>query len=111
MSKKIQGTERNWDDGILGASLEHAEPSPNSSLDIDATLAMQSISIRLDKTLIEDLKVIADINNLGYQPLIRRYLTRAVEGEMKQLIRNNASLLKKKGVKSPTDSKSGRKRA
>jgi hypothetical protein len=30
---------------------------------------------------------------------------------MKQLIRNNASLLKKKGVKTSTDAKPGRKRA
>lgn len=111
MSNKIESTDDNWDDGTLGTSLEHAALSASSSIDIDEAMAMQSISIRLDKSLIDDLKLIADINNLGYQPLIRRYLTRIVDSEMKQLIRNNASLLKKKGVKTSTAAKPGRKRA
>ena len=111
MSKKISNTEANWEDGTLGTSLEHAEPSSTNLEDIDTALAMQSISIRLSGSLIDDLKLIAEINGLGYQPLIRRVLTRFVEGETKQLLRDNANLLKKQGVKTSNHMSNDKKRA
>lgn len=111
MSNKISGTETYWEDGTLGNSLEHAELSPNRLEDIDQALAMQSISIRLNGTLIDDLKLIAEINGLGYQPLIRRVLTRFVESETKKLLRDNANLLKKKGVKTSNHHDNDKKRA
>ena len=111
MTKKIAGTEANWEDGTLGTSLEHAEPSSTKLEDIDLALAMQSISIRLSGSLIDELKVIAEINGLGYQPLIRRVLTRFAEGETKQLLRDNVSLLKKQGVKTSNHTSNDKKRA
>ena len=111
MSKNIPGTDAHWEDGTLGTSLEHAEISPNRLEDIDDALAMQSISIRLSRSLIDDLKILAEINDIGYQPLIRRVLTRFVEGETKQLLRDNASLLRKKGVKTSDHTQSDKKRA
>lgn len=111
MSKKISNTEVNWEAGTLGTSLEHAEPSSTNLEDIDTALAMQSISIRLSGSLIDDLKLIAEINGLGYQPLIRRVLTRFVEGETKQLLRDNANLLKKQGVKTSNNMSYDKKRA
>jgi hypothetical protein len=111
MPKNIPGTDAHWEDGTLGTSPEHAEISPNRLEDIDDALAMQSISIRLSRSLIDDLKILAEINDLGYQPLIRRVLTRFVEGETKQLLRDNASLLRKKGIKSSGHTQSDKKRA
>lgn len=95
MAKKIQSTDKNWDNGALGQSEEHAVPSGNTEHRLNEALAMQSISIRLDKSLIEELKLIADINGLGYQPLIRRVLHRFTNSEMKKLVTENAALLKK----------------
>ena len=95
MAKKIQSTDKNWDNGALGQSEEHAMPSSSTEQKLNEAMAMQSISIRLDKSLIEDLKLIADINGLGYQPLIRRVLHRFTNGEMKKLVAEHASLLKK----------------
>lgn len=95
MAKKIQSTDKNWNDGTLGQSEEHAAPSGTTDQKLNEALAMQSISIRLDKSLIEELKLIADINGLGYQPLIRRVLHRFTNSEMKKLVTENAALLKK----------------
>ena len=83
----------------MGASEEHAAPSTTSQHALNEATAMQSISIRLEKALIDELKMIADINGLGYQPLIRRALHRFANGEIKKLVRENASLIKKQTKK------------
>ncbi len=45
---------------------------------IDEALGLQAISIRLQKDIIQKLKVFAKEEGLGYQPLIRQILTRYV---------------------------------
>lgn len=47
---KMDGTDEAWDSGALGASEAHAELAP-AGLDeqIDASLGLQAISIRLPK--------------------------------------------------------------
>lgn len=52
-------------------------------------LALQAISIRLPKALIQDLKDIAQLNGLGYQPLIKQILNRFVDAE-KRMLANEA---------------------
>jgi len=56
-----------------GESEEHAQVSENS-LEIDEAAGLQMISIRLDKTLIEDLKFMGSRRDIGYKPLIRKIL-------------------------------------
>jgi hypothetical protein len=53
---------------------------------INDALELHPISIRLNKSLIEDLKMIADLNGLGYQPLIRQVLTRFTDCEKKKIL-------------------------
>ncbi|MBC8950174.1 BrnA antitoxin family protein [Xenorhabdus sp. TS4] len=53
---------------------------------INEALDLQPISIRLNKSLIEDLKMIADLNGLGYQPLIRQVLNRFANSEKKRIL-------------------------
>lgn len=48
------------------------------SQEVDDSLGLQVITIRLQKTLIEDLKELARKEGLGYQPLMRQILTKAV---------------------------------
>ncbi|MDO3521827.1 hypothetical protein [Ralstonia pseudosolanacearum] len=84
---KITGTEENWDAGVLGADEQHAKAATADVCEaVDKTLGLQAVSIRLPKTLIEDFKIIAKINGMGYQPLMREALIRFVEGEMKMLL-------------------------
>ncbi len=49
-------------------------------------LELQPISIRLQKSLIEDYKLIAKLIGTGYQPLMRQVLTRFAEAEKKGII-------------------------
>lgn len=75
-----------WEIGQLGNSMEHAIPAPDSlELEVSDALGMQPISIRLPRSLIRDLKLIADKEGLGYQPLMRRVLVRFVEAEFRSM--------------------------
>lgn len=55
---------------------------------LDEVLGLQMISIRLQKSLIQDLKVIAQANGIGYQPLIRDVLSRFARSEIQQIMRD-----------------------
>ncbi len=81
--------ECKFESGELGLSEEHAvAASPEHERAIDESLAMQLISIRFPKSLIDDLKFIAKREGLGgYQPLIRRVITRFAESEFRRLAR------------------------
>ncbi|MDP5146018.1 hypothetical protein ORI98_06160 [Shewanella sp. ULN5] len=86
---KIEGTVENWEAELLGNDEQFAAIAEDvTSESVDEMLALQMISIRLQKSMIQDLKNIAKINKLGgYQPLIRRVLERFVEAEMKAIAR------------------------
>lgn len=70
--------------GTLEATVQ-ATTLPNEK-SIDDALGLQPISIRLQKDLIDSLKGLAQLNGLGYQPLIRQILTRWVDAELKHLL-------------------------
>lgn len=85
---KIEGTSEAWESGELGRDEEFAKIASDIKDDvIDDSLELQMISIRLQKSLIEDMKMIAQIHGLGYQPLIRQFLNRIVECEKKRILR------------------------
>lgn len=66
-----------WESGKLGRSVEHIKVvSEEEEKAIDEALGLQLISIRLNKSLIEQLKRLAQLEGIGYQPLIRQVLTR-----------------------------------
>lgn len=58
---------------------------------LDDALALQMISIRLQKNLIDDLKVIAQANGIGYQPLMRDVLSRFARSEIQNIMRDALS--------------------
>lgn len=62
----------------------HVEESKN----VDEVLGLHPISIRLPKELVRDLKAIAQINGMGYQPLIRTVCQRFVDAEKRAIIRD-----------------------
>jgi predicted DNA binding CopG/RHH family protein len=85
-----------WDSGELGQSMDHAVPAPEGSLAaIDASTGMQLISIRLQRTLIADLKAIAEHHGISYQPMIRDLLNRFAEHEIKALLHARLEQLEK----------------
>lgn len=90
-SDQIKGTTEAWESGKLGASEAHVTVAKDvDEKAIDEALDLHPISIRLQRSLIEDFKEIARIHGLGYQPLIRQVLTRFVEAEKKRVLRERS---------------------
>lgn len=58
------------------------------ALGLDESLGLQMISIRLQKSLIDDLKLIAKANGIGYQPLMRDVLSRFARSEIQNIMRD-----------------------
>ena len=78
---------KNWEDGTLGRSLEHTEAAPKEvDQAIDDALGLVPITLRLQKSLVEQLKVIAASNGLGYQPFVRQILTQYVHQTTKEAV-------------------------
>ena len=72
-------SEEPWDSRELGASEGHVrKSSPEREKTLDDRLGLQTISIRLQKSLIDNLKKLADDDGIGYQPYVRQVLMRHV---------------------------------
>jgi len=82
---KIEGTADAWENDALGIDQEHTKKVQLDSDKLDAALDLQMISIRLQKSLLKDLKEIAKLNGIGYQPLMKQILKRFVDCEMKKM--------------------------
>ncbi len=78
-SPKKVNSEKAWDKRELGASEKHVrKASPEREKALDERLGLQTISIRLQKSLIINLKKLAEEDGIGYQPYIRQVLMRYV---------------------------------
>jgi len=91
MNKKINGTEEAWENGLLGEDLRHAVRAPIDINALHEAVGLKTISIRMPQALLDDLKDLAKIHGLGYQPLMKQVLTRFGECEKKRLLREEAS--------------------
>lgn len=114
MSKKvkIEANDESWDSGKLGRDEEYVRVSDGvDEQSIDASVGLVAISIRLQETLVNDFKMIAKLNGIGYQPLMRQILTRFADCEKKKIIQD---MLAEQGMGKNKDGDhddSGRKRA
>lgn len=82
----IADTPEAWESGALGQSLEHAVVATSkNAAELNDALGLQMISIRLNKDLIDALKLLGVKYEMGYQPLIREALKRFVDGEYKMI--------------------------
>jgi uncharacterized protein (DUF4415 family) len=96
--ESIIGTAEAWEDGVLGRDEQYAQKaSPAQEQEVEDALAMQAISIRLDKALIDTFKTIATINGVGYQPLMRDALRRFADSEIKMILAKVAAKQEAKG--------------
>ncbi|PID44068.1 MAG: hypothetical protein CSB48_02810 [Proteobacteria bacterium] len=86
MTKKISGSPENWEKGVLGQEEEFAEEVKIDDAELDEALELKLISIRLQKNLIDDLKLIARHHGVGYQPLIKQALRRFATSELKIIV-------------------------
>jgi predicted DNA binding CopG/RHH family protein len=68
-----------WETKQLGADPKYARRvSREKEQEIDDSLGLQAISIRLQKELVDQIKELARQDGIGYQPYIRQLLTRHV---------------------------------
>ena len=88
--QRIPSTSEAWEDGTLGRDEKFVKVDENpDELEalIDEGLKLKLISIRLKESLISDLKLIAEREGLGYQPLMKQVLERFVDSELKMYAR------------------------
>jgi vacuolar-type H+-ATPase subunit C/Vma6 len=94
--QKIEDTIEAWESGALGNDERFVRKvSADVQKEIDDTLGLQAISIRLPKELIEQFKLIAKIHGMGYQPLMREALKRFASSEIKVILTQMANESKK----------------
>lgn len=79
-----------WESGKLGQDDQFVRKSKGNESKLDEKLGLQMISIRLQKSLIEDLKDISELNGIGYQPLMKQILKRFVDAEKKKILKEKA---------------------
>ena len=70
-----------WEARELGACGAYVKPSTLDGKAVDEALGLKAISIRLQTSMIDELKAIAARDGIGYQPLIKRVLARFIEEE------------------------------
>jgi predicted DNA binding CopG/RHH family protein len=86
-TEKILASDEAWDTGQLGDDAEYVKVIEQDDAQIDEALELQPISIRLQKSLIEDFRAIAALHGMSYQPLMRQVLTRFADCEKKRILR------------------------
>ncbi|EKD54770.1 MAG: hypothetical protein ACD_60C00045G0009 [uncultured bacterium] len=78
-------SEEAWENHELGSTEGFVRKvSSEREKALDKKLELQIISIRLQKSLIEDLKDLAGEDGLGYQPYIRQVLRQYVRNEKRK---------------------------
>lgn len=92
MTSKIKNYEpddaitEKWESGEYGKSMEHARVVDEAVSDaLDESLGLQLVSIRLQRSLIKNLKLIAKYRGVAYQPLVRDLLNRFATSELKDI--------------------------
>lgn len=94
-------TEEDWDNRKLGSSEEHVrKASPDREKALDECLGLQTISIRLQKSLIDQFKKLAKEDGIGYQPYMRQVLmryVRQVDHDRKEMAKRGKQMLGTRG--------------
>lgn len=85
----IMASDEVWDDRTLGADEAFVQAvDEGTEAAIDEAAGTQAISIRMQKSMIDDLKLIASLNSgLGYQTLMKQILQRFIDCEKKRIFR------------------------
>jgi len=83
----IPSTDEAWEERTLGADEAYVKVDDSATeVEIDEASGTQLVSIRMQKAMIEDLKLIGAINGgLGYQTLMKQILQRFIDSEKKKI--------------------------
>ena len=85
--ERIEADADNWGpSGKFGNDETHVKAAPpDAGQSLDDALELQAISIRLNKGLLRNLKLIAEWHGIGYQPMIRDLLSRFAKSEVRTI--------------------------
>ncbi|MDP2004150.1 MAG: hypothetical protein Q8K45_00590 [Rubrivivax sp.] len=87
---RIEESADDWGPtGRFGNDPAHVTYADESKT-VDGLLGLHPISIRFPKDLVRDLKAIAQLNGMGYQPLVRVICQRFVDTEKRAILRDQA---------------------
>ena len=93
---KIKASDEAWDSGELGRNEQYVGVADDvDAKKINESLGLQLISLRLQKSLIEDFKMISQLNGIGYQTLMRQVLMRFADCEKKQILKERVSMARR----------------
>lgn len=85
--EKIPGTAEAWESGQLGDDEKYVKAVDGDLIrQVDDSLGLQMISIRLEKGLIDSFRMLGGFHGVGYQPLMRDALKRFADAEMKAIV-------------------------
>lgn len=85
---RVPASDDAWDSGELGRNAQHVKVAAAvDETKLDDALGLHLISVRLQKSLIDGLKLVAQANGIGYQPLMRQVLKRFVDSELRRMVR------------------------
>lgn len=101
MTKRtIPSTDEAWDERALGADEAHVAVAPDDlSKEADDASGTQLISIRMQKSMIDDFKAIASRNKgIGYQTLMKQILQRYIDSEKRLLWNDFVAKKLKEGI-------------
>jgi predicted DNA binding CopG/RHH family protein len=105
MNTKVAAEKNDpWDTGELGRSLDDVGVVDDETCaSVDQSLGLHPVSIRLEKRLIANLKLIAEVRGVAYQPLIRDLLNRFVVSELKEILSEKLDEAKKLAERHSSD--------
>ncbi|MCF8199756.1 MAG: hypothetical protein K9J42_13385 [Sulfuritalea sp.] len=83
----ILTSDEAWEEGVLGTDEKFVRVADPALVEaIDAAAGTQMISVRMQQSMIDDLKAIAVMNGgMGYQTLMKQALQRFIDCEKRQL--------------------------
>ena len=83
----ILTSDEAWEEGVLGTDEKFVKVADPALVDaIDVAAGTQMISVRMQQSMIDDLKAIAVMNgSMGYQTLMKQALQRFIDCEKRQL--------------------------
>ncbi len=89
LNRLLADADRWGPEGDMGNQANHVAPATQEDANaVNDALGLQMISIRLQRGLLQDLKLIADYHGIGYQPMIRDLLNRFVRSEISGILRD-----------------------
>lgn len=84
--KELLEDAEKWDNREYGTDERYVAVAPAEEEDeLDRAMGLKAISIRMPVKLIDSLKLIAEIEGVGYQPLMRDILSRFAEREVRRI--------------------------